>query len=197
MSRISSRADQEVIPILSENEKLLALDSLRRKGITIPFLLCLSQWEPRFHLNNVLRAFAWLKEERSFPGRLVVAQTLSKPSDVIHGLVKQLKMEREVLFMQKVSGKELQLLLNLAQAVIYVPSNEDEALPVALALSCGAALITSNDPVCLKMAGDAALMCDPCQPLHIAEALDRVLKNPELKKELQKRALKRARGIGS
>jgi len=60
-------------------------------------------------------------------------------------------------------------------------------------MASGTPVITSNVSSLPEVVGDAALMIDPYDPAAIADAMRRVLESPELREDLQRRGLARAR----
>ena len=53
-------------------------------------------------------------------------------------------------------------------------------------MACGAPVITSNTSSLPEVAGDAALLVDPCNPHAIAQAMLRILQDAPLRAELQR-----------
>ncbi len=78
------------------------------------------------------------------------------------------------------------------EAFVFPSLYEGFGLPVLEAMQCGAPVITSNVTALPEVAGDAALLVDPTDPEAIAQAIRRVLTDPELRAELRARGLRRA-----
>jgi glycosyltransferase involved in cell wall biosynthesis len=70
-----------------------------------------------------------------------------------------------------------------------------EAFPIPLteAMACGTPIITSNSSGLAEIAGDAALFVDPGNPQEIAGGMERILRDPNLRSDLSRRALQRAK----
>jgi len=60
-------------------------------------------------------------------------------------------------------------------------------------MSCGVPVITSNYGAMAEIAGNAALLVDPYNIDEIAEAMYKVLTNKNLREDLIKRGLERAK----
>jgi glycosyltransferase involved in cell wall biosynthesis len=60
-------------------------------------------------------------------------------------------------------------------------------------MASGTPVITSNVSSLPEVVGDAALMIDPYEPAAIADAMQRVLTDADLRADLSRRGLARAR----
>jgi glycosyltransferase involved in cell wall biosynthesis len=65
-------------------------------------------------------------------------------------------------------------------------------LPVLEAMACGTPVVTSNTSSLPEVAGDAAILVDPSDVAHIADAMRLVLTQPALAAALRARGLDRA-----
>jgi len=76
---------------------------------------------------------------------------------------------------------------------IFVFPSESENFPIVLleAMAAGMAIITTKDTGCAEVVRDAALLVEPRNPVAIREALDRLIGNPDLCKELGRAARRR------
>jgi glycosyltransferase involved in cell wall biosynthesis len=70
---------------------------------------------------------------------------------------------------------------------------EAHPIPITEALATGTPIVTSNAYGLKELAGDAALLVDPANPDEIATAVLRLLREPQLREELQRRAAERAK----
>lgn len=71
-----------------------------------------------------------------------------------------------------------------ATALVFPSLYEGFGLPVAEAMACGTAVITSNLTATAEIAGDAALLVDPLQVDAIAEAIDRLVDDSAMRAAL-------------
>jgi glycosyltransferase involved in cell wall biosynthesis len=68
---------------------------------------------------------------------------------------------------------------------------EGFGLPPLEAMAAGTPVITSNVSSLPEVVGDAALLIDPYEPNAIADAMRRVLTDPDLRADLRRRGLAR------
>ncbi len=68
-------------------------------------------------------------------------------------------------------------------------------MPILEAMACGCPVITSNATACAEVAGDAALLVNPRCVDEIADAMRRVITDPDLRMSLRARGLERAKAF--
>jgi glycosyltransferase involved in cell wall biosynthesis len=79
-------------------------------------------------------------------------------------------------------------------AIFVFPSTEESfGMPLVEAMACGAPVVASRSAATPEIAGDAALLCDAESPESLADAILAVLDDANLRTDLQRRALDRAR----
>lgn len=76
---------------------------------------------------------------------------------------------------------------------IFVLPSESENFPIVLleAMSAAMAIITTKNTGCEEVVGDSALLVEPRNPVSIREALERLIRQPDLCSDLGKSARKR------
>src|SRR3989344_5178366 len=82
---------------------------------------------------------------------------------------------------------------NCAELLIYPSLVEGFGLPLIEAMKCGTPIVTSNISCLPEVAGGAALLVDPLDGQSIADAVQKILGNAELKKQLIARGLARSK----
>lgn len=98
----------------------------------------------------------------------------------------------DVLFPGWIEQRDLPAVYSLADAYLYPSNLEAFPIPITEAMACGVPVVTSDANGLREIAGDAALRVDPGDPIAIAEALERVLGDDGLRRELRTRGLSRA-----
>jgi glycosyltransferase involved in cell wall biosynthesis len=79
--------------------------------------------------------------------------------------------------------------------IFALPSlNESFGVVLMEAMAGGNAIVTSNNAACSEVVGEAGLLVDPLDESAIAEALDQLISNRELRSQLQSRARDRIEG---
>ncbi len=183
--------DHEIFFKISDEDRGKAFRVIAAKGVEDPYILLVGTIEPRKNLPNTLVAFAQLKEQGKFQGKLVVVGSSGWMMEEIAPLINQLKLKSDVLFLGYINDEELCYLYNLAEVFVYPSFYEGFGFPIAEALCCGAAVVTSNVSSCPEVAGDAALCIDPASPQAMAGAIASILEDNVLKQRLQSKAIVR------
>jgi len=108
--------------------------------------------------------------------------------------ISKLNLEKDVIFTGYISTKDLALLYNTAD--VYVGLEKGMygfGLPNVEAMACGCPVVTTNVGSLPEVVGDAGILKNPNDISGIANAIYEVLTNDNLREELIKKSLKRAK----
>jgi glycosyltransferase involved in cell wall biosynthesis len=98
----------------------------------------------------------------------------------------------DVTFLGYVSEQELVKEYQAADVFVYPSLYEGFGLPVVEAMASGVPVVTSDRGALPEVAGDAALIVDPCDATAIADAILRIAEDRDLRQTLRTRGLARA-----
>jgi len=192
VSLVYQGVDNKVFFPVDNAEKAIARRLLKRKGISEPFILYVGTIEPRKNLQNLILAFSELKHKERYSGKLVVVGMRGWMVEGLAQVINRFNLANDVIFPGYVPDAVLRYLYNLADAFVFPSFYEGFGFPIVEAFSCGAAVVTSRVSSCPEIAGDAALTVDPYNPADIEQAIEKIIRNPELRDELKAKAVKRA-----
>lgn len=162
-------------------------------GFAPGYILSLGRPDPHKNFAGLIRAYALLPERLRAQHPLVLAGPHDpRYSPALETLVQALDLTSEIHFAGPVASAQLPELYRQAAVFALVSLYEGFGLPVLEAMSCGVPVVTSQRGSLPEVAGEAALLVDPEQPEAIAEALERVLAEPDLAAELVRRGQQRA-----
>ena len=82
--------------------------------------------------------------------------------------------------------------MNGALAFMFVSFYEGFGMPPLEAMACGTPVITSNTASLPEVVGDSAITVNPYSAEEIAQAMEKLYKNDNLREELSAKGLKRA-----
>lgn len=163
-------------------------------GLKHPLVLGVGTQEPRKNHLGLIRAFHQAQsEKKNRPAMLALAGGPGWLYDETRQLVADLKLEKKVRFLGKVSDLELTILYSLADVFAFPSFFEGFGVPPLEAMACGAPVITSNTSSLPEVVGDAALTVDPHNPSELAAAIKRLLGHEQLRAELRQKGFERAR----
>ena len=169
----------------------------QRYQLDAPFVLYAGNIKPHKNLERLIDAFHLLRQERGDlrdVRLLIIGDEISKYA-TLRRAVHRHKLHKHVRFFGFVPDQTLAALYRLAAAFVFPSLYEGFGLPPLEAMASGTPVITSNVSSLPEVVGDAALLIDPYEPQAIADAMRRVLTEPDLRTDLRARGLARARGF--
>ncbi len=162
----------------------------RQRGLPPRYLLYLGNLEPRKNLSRLVQAYARI---RGCGAALVLAGARGWGYAELFQLVETLGLSRQVLFPGFVPREELPLWYNGAEALVYPSLYEGFGLPPLEAMACGTPVLTSTASSLPEVVGEAGLLVPPDDVPGLAEAMQRLLREEELRADLRQRGLQQAR----
>ena len=165
---------------------------VRSLGLPDRFILSVGDLQPRKNLPRLFMAYDLLLQRGLDLPDLVVVGKRAWLDDDIGGTVARRRLERRVRFCGFLPGEVLPALYSSASAFVYPSLFEGFGLPILEALACGAPTVTSNVSSMPEVAGDAAVLVDPESVEELADAIERILGDTDLRADLATRGLARA-----
>ncbi len=202
---VSNTTKNDLIKYLGVPEKNIAVvyegvdhnvfKPINHRLVDDPYILFVGSEQPRKNLKGLLKAFAILKRRGFNDLKLVKVGSPGNEMFRIETLkiVKGLGLEENVIFTGYVPESELPFYYSGAVCFVFPSLYEGFGLPVLEAMACGCPAIISKIPSLMEVAGDAALKVNPLDVEELADALQEVLTNRELRGELKVKGLQRAR----
>lgn len=152
-----------------------------RFGIEDPPIVTVGTLEPRKNLPRLLEAYGGLDAGLRMAHPLLIAGGGGwKNAD----LLDRCRELATVHLLGQLDDQELGLLYSAAEVFAYPSLAEGFGLPVIEAMSCGAAVLTSNVSALPEAAGDAGLLVDPTDTLALRQGLRELLENTERRRQL-------------
>ena len=179
-------ADPLFFKAISDEEKSITLNRFDLNGGGYFFYA--GGFDRRKNLGRLTVAYALLATRRENTIPLVLAGHVPSPNRTIadvEAIARRCGIGARVRFVGSVPDRELRVLYNQARAVIWPSLYEGFGLPPLEAMAAGAAVAVANQSSSPEVAGDAALLFDPNDPLPISFALERLQEDENLVKELR------------
>lgn len=142
------------------------------------FLFPANLWKHKNH-TRLLQAFRILKEKTGSGVSLV----LTGHPDGWLELSRDYK-DLRVLHLGFIRPEFLRFLLERARALVFFSLYEGFGIPLLEAFDAGTPVVCSNTTSLPEVGGDAVLACDPTDIMAMAESMERILHDDELRKAL-------------
>ncbi len=160
-----------------------------------PYILFVGSEHPRKNLPTLLRAFKRLKEQLQFKDLKLVkvgkaggpeADFRRQSTEVINSL----NLDGEVIFTEVISKEDLRAYYSNAKCFVLPSLYEGFGFPPLEAMACGCPVITSDSSSLPEIVGESAIKVSPHNIEGLAETLEGILTNRQLRESLI------AKGIG-
>jgi glycosyltransferase involved in cell wall biosynthesis len=161
----------------------------KRYGLNFSFILSLGTLEPRKNFSGLIEAYALMRDKEL---KLVIAGGKGWLYDEIFARVEELGLEDKVIFPGFIADEDLPALYNLAKLFVFPSLYEGFGLPPLEAMACGTPVVTSDRPSLPEVVGEAGLMVEATDSKALAEAMERVLMDENLRGEMREKGLKQA-----
>ncbi len=167
-----------------ESAKKQNMEDLRKKfGINKNYILFVGTLQPRKNIEKLIEAFSKVDKDILL---LVVGKKGWLYEDILKAPEKFGVSER-VKFLDFVEDTELPYLYKNALCFVLPSLYEGFGLPVLEAMKNGCPVLTSNVSSLPEAGGEAALYFDPTNVNEIAEKINKVINNKDLREEMVKK----------
>lgn len=149
----------------------------------------------RKNVATLLRAFARVHAERGDDVRLVVGGSAHGNAALYPDpvpLARELGIGERVVFTGAITGEEKVALYHMADCYVAPSIYEGFGLTPLEAMACGTPVIAADASCTPEVVGDAALLVAPDDVAGFGAAIQRVLTNDDLARDLRERGLRRA-----
>jgi glycosyltransferase involved in cell wall biosynthesis len=163
-------------------------------GAREDFLLAVSDLYVQKNFENLIGALARLRGARPD----IVLKIAGRPVDRDYGqtllrLIGRLGLEDRVRFLGPVSETDLVELYRRCAVFVFPSTVETFGNPLLEAMACAAPIASSNAAAMPEVLGEAAVFFDPASVDDMAAALESLLDDGELRRDLSAKAAARAR----
>lgn len=188
----------EVIP-LAADPRYRPLDRERcratlaeRHGTHDGFILYVGTLQPRKNVATLVEAYAAFRRRSGLRHKLVITGRPKYQFSPVFEAIRRSGFEEDVVFTGWVADDDIPMYYNAADVFVFATLYEGFGLPVLEAMSCGTAVICSDNSCLPETAGSAAMLVNPRAAESITEAMLRVLTDPVERARLEAAGLRRA-----
>jgi glycosyltransferase involved in cell wall biosynthesis len=156
------------------------------------YFLFVGTLDPRKNLERLLDAYRTLGPEKHGVHLVIVGDEGWKNQSV-RKRIKAEKLNGHIRLTGYVPREDLESLYRKALCLIFPSLYEGFGFPILEAMACGTPVITSNTSSMPEVAGNAALLVDPHDVSALVAAMNKIVKNEDLRKDLSAMGVERAR----
>jgi glycosyltransferase involved in cell wall biosynthesis len=160
-----------------------------------PFALYVGNIKPHKNLERLIEAFHLVRGEGFEQLKLLIIGDQISKFPRLRRAVDRYKLHKHVRFLGFVGDDTLAALYRLATVFVFPSLYEGFGLPPLEAMASGTPVVTSDVSSLPEVVGDAAVLVDPYSAKSIADGIQRVLVDPDLRETLRRRGLERARAF--
>ena len=163
-------------------------------GIDGPYILSVGSIQPRKNLPRLVSAYDLLRgkyAENELPKLVLVGKRAWLYDETMRAL-EQTGLARFVILTGYVPESDLPALYSGALCFVYPSYFEGFGLPPLEAMKCGAPVIVGNQTSLPEVVGDAALTVDPFDVNAIAGAIEKLINDSDLRRDLSVKGRSRA-----
>lgn len=159
------------------------------------FILSLSTIEPRKNISGIIKAYCILREKKMIDDniKLVIAGAKGWRGSIIFKDWKNSNYKNDIIFIGYVPREEKKYLYLNSLLFVYPSFYEGFGFPPIEALSCGVPVITSSFSSLPEVVENSALLVDPYNINSIAQAMEILINNMELRNKYKIMGLRQSK----
>lgn len=171
---------------IENQESRIKSQDAEKKILTseIPYFIFVGAVHPRKNVLGLLKAFEHFKATFSHPHQLVIVGRKAWMTQELEDFYAQMQFKNEVIWIEKIERTDLLELMQHAYGLVYTSLFEGFGIPILEAMTLGLPVICSNTSSMPEVAGNAALLVQPNNINEIAEAMNELIINDELRNGL-------------
>lgn len=173
----------------SEKCRILAKYRLYDKG----YFLNVGTIQPRKNHENLIKAYNLLPAAIRKSIKLVLVGNYGWGCPHIPKMLSQPEEQKEIIWLQALPKSDLAALYQGSQCLIFPSLHEGFGMSVVEAFASQAPVIASNKSCIPEIAGNAAVLIDPCDNRAISNAMKEIVLNEKLKSDLIDKGFRRAK----
>lgn len=149
-----------------------------------PFFIFIGSIHPRKNIVGMLKAFNLFREKYNKPFKFLISGNRYHWTDDMQQTLLAMKYKQDVVFTGRCNDDELIKITGSAACMLYVPFFEGFGIPLLEAMYAEVPVIASNSTSIPEVAKDAALYVNPMDVEEMANAMEKIVTDKELRSRL-------------
>lgn len=150
----------------------------------IPYFIFVGAVHPRKNVLGLLKAFEHFKATFSHPHQLIIVGRKAWMNAELENFYHQMKYKKDVIWIEKIERTDLLQLMQHAFGLVYPSLFEGFGIPILEAMTLGLPVICSNTSSMPEVAGNAAILVNPNSTVGIADAMNSLITDENLRNKL-------------
>jgi glycosyltransferase involved in cell wall biosynthesis len=165
-----------------------------RLGVKRSFVLAVGNVDPRKNLLALLDAVGQIPSDTWRDRQLVLTSSQYDAAhlDRLTDVARRNGLQDSLVVLEELSDVDMAALYRTCDVMVYPSLSEGLGLPIMEAMSCGAAVLTSDRPPMSDLVGLPAALCDPTSIESIAQKLEAILRHDKIAAALRADGLARS-----
>lgn len=160
-------------------------DTISTFNLNPGYLLYVGAVSPHKNIEKLLATLSVLRDHHSITCQLVLAgPDYSGYASHLRSIADRLGISEQIVFLGYVPYEKLPFLYHRAKVFVLLSLCESFGLPILEAMACGCPVVCSNVSSLPEIAGDAAVLVDPNDPLSVADAIKVLLEDEEYRRSI-------------
>lgn len=157
------------------------------------YFLYIGTIEPRKNLTRLIEGYSKFVEKYPECPNLVLAGGKGWLNDEIYSSIEKLGLKDKATFTEYIPSEDMCALINGAMGFLFPSIYEGFGMPPLEAMACGVPVLTSHEASLPEVVGDCAVMVDAYDTQSIADGIERLYLDKNLREELSVKGLERAK----
>ncbi len=149
-----------------------------------PYFVYIGALHRRKNIENMLQAFERFRNNDKEGHKLLLVGAPMFGSSGLKKMYQSMRYRDDVIFAGRLYGKVLRNIVASSRALLLVSHFEGFGVPIIEAMQCEVPVIASNVTSMPEVAGDAAILADPCSVSSISSAMGRIAADNVLRQSL-------------
>lgn len=155
------------------------------------FFIFVGAVHPRKNVHRLIEAFSLFKKRTNSLVKLVIVGRFGWQTGDVKTAFEDSDYQKDIIFTGYVANEEVPKLVGSALAVTYVSLSEGFGIPILEGFNCDVPVLTSTTTSMPEVAADAAFLVHPESVEDIANALERLAFDTDLRTDLIEKGRKR------
>ena len=179
ISVVYNAASEDFFEVDAQTKK----DTVQRLTGGVPYFVFVGSAHQRKNVTRIMHGFDKFREKYA-DFKFVFAGSNKYWDQEIKMTYNQLKHKQEIVFTGYISTTEMNQVVSSAMAIVYPSLFEGFGVPIVEGFAANVPVITSNVTSMPEVAGEAALLVNPLSTNEIADAMEQIATDEQLRAKL-------------